>query len=137
MGRVTELQERYYRSPRPATRVMALVIIVALVASGVSFLAWAMLFQSTPKVTSELSSWDIRDDHVVIAYLGVERETQFTEASCRLRAVAADHSVVGEVTVPVTSGPAQQTVEVEIRTERRATSIEKIGCTAPDQPQPR
>ena len=133
---MTDLQERY-RSPRPVTRVVAVVIIVALVASGMSFLAWAVLFQSTPQVTSELSTWEIRDDHLVVAYLAVERDSQFVEASCRLRAIAADHTVVGEVTVPVTDGPVRQSMEVEIRTERRATTVERIGCTAPDQPRPR
>jgi hypothetical protein len=72
-----------------------------------------------------------------VASITVERENQFTEASCRLRAIAADHTVVGEVVVPVTDGPEEQTFEVEIRTERRATTVERIGCTAPGQPRPR
>jgi len=136
MGWVTDLQERYGR-PRAATRVLALVLIVALVASGVGFLAWAVLFQSSPKVTSQLPTWEVRDDHTIVATLSVDRESQFTEATCRLRAISADHAVVGEVDVPVTDGPASQTMEVEIRTERRATTVERIGCTAPGQPQPR
>ncbi|CAA9386408.1 MAG: hypothetical protein AVDCRST_MAG47-2461 [uncultured Nocardioidaceae bacterium] len=133
---MTDLQERY-RTPRATTRVVALVLIVALVGSGVSFLAWAVLFHGDPKVTSEVATWDIRDDHLVVAFLAVSRESQFTEASCRLRAIAADHTVVGEVTVPVTDGPEQQSLEVEIRTERTATTVENLGCTAPDQPRPR
>ena len=133
---MTELQERY-GSPRRTTRVLALVLIVALVASGVSFLAWAVLFQSTPAVTSRLTTWEVRDEHLAVATLSVSRESQFTEASCRLRAIAADHSVVGEVSVPVTDGPEEQTLQVEIRTERLATSVERIGCTAPEQPRAR
>ena len=133
---MTDLQERY-RTPRATTRVVALVLIVALVGSGISFLAWAVLFHGDPKVTSQLASWDIRDDHRVVASIAVDRESQFIEASCRLRAVAADHTVVGEVTVPVTDGPEQQSLEVEIRTERLATTVENLGCTAPDQPRPR
>ena len=133
---MTDLKERY-RGPRTTTRVVALVLIVALVGSGISFMAWAVIFHGSPKVTSELASWDIRDDHLVVAYLAVDRESQFVEASCRLRAIAADHTVVGEVTVPVTDGAERQSLEVEIRTERRATTVERIGCTAPDQPRPR
>jgi hypothetical protein len=136
MGEVTDLQERY-RTPRATTRVVALVLVVALVGSGMSFLAWAVLFHGAPKVTSEIATWDIRDDHLVVAFLAVDRETQFTEASCRLRAVAADHTVVGEVTVPVTDGPEQQSLEVEIRTERLATTVQNLGCSAPGQPRPR
>ena len=30
-----------------------------------------------------------------------------------------------------------QSLEVEIRTERTATTVENLGCTAPDQPRPR
>jgi Domain of unknown function (DUF4307) len=136
MGEVTDLQERY-RGPRARTRVVALVLIVALVGSGISFLAWAVLFHGTPAATSELASWEVRDDHLVVANVAVERESQFVEASCRLRAIAADHTVVGEVTVPVTDGPERQALEVEIRTERLATSVENLGCTAPGQPRPR
>ena len=133
---MTDLQERY-RSPRATTRVVALVLIVALVASGMSFLAWAVLFQSTPQVTSRLAAFEFPDDHRAVANVTIERESQFTEASCKLRAISADHTVVGEVVVPVTDGPTKQTMEVEIRTERRATTIQNIGCTAPGQPRPR
>ena len=136
MVRVTDLQERY-RSPRRTTQVVALVLIVALVASGVGFLAWAVLFQSTPAVTSQLSAWKVIDDHTAVANITVGRESQFTEASCRLRAYAEDHSVVGEAAVPVTDGPEKQSLQVEIRTERRATSVENLGCTTPDQPRAR
>jgi uncharacterized membrane protein YdbT with pleckstrin-like domain len=136
MGLMTDLQERY-RSPRRTTQVVALVLIAALVISGVGFLAWAVLFQSTPSVTSQLTAWKVRDEHLVVANITVGRESQFTEASCRLRAIAEDHSVVGELIVPVTDGPEKQSLQVEIRTERRATSVENIGCTAPEQPRPR
>jgi hypothetical protein len=34
-------------------------------------------------------------------------------------------------------GPEKQTLQVEIRTERRATSIDSGGCTTPDQRRPR
>ena len=136
MGWVTDLQERY-RSPRPTTRVVALVLIVALVGSGMSFLAWAVLFHGTPAVSSQLATWEIRDDNLAVANISVDRESQFVEASCRVRAIAADHTVVGELTVPVTDGPEQQSLEVEIRTERVATTVENLGCTAPGQPRPR
>ena len=133
---MTDLQQRY-RTPRTATRVLALVLIVAMVASGVGFLAWSVLFHSTPMVSSQLTSWEIEDDHLAVGDIVVARESQFTEASCRLRAIAADHTVVGEVTVPVTDGPAEQSLQVEIRTEREATTVQNIGCTAPGQPRPR
>ena len=130
---MTDLQERY-RRPRPVARLVALVLIVALVVSGAGFLAWAVFFQDSPKVTSKLATWDIEDEHLVVANIAVTRESQFTEAMCRLRAIAADHTVVGEVAVPVTDGPAVQSLQVEIRTERLATTVENLGCSAPGQP---
>ncbi len=133
---MTDLQERY-GSPRRTTQVVALLLVVALVVSGVGFLAWAVFFESTPSVTSQLTSWQVRDEHEVVADLTVRRESEFTEASCLLRALAEDHTVVGEVTVPVTDGPEKQSLKVEIRTTRRATSVEPIGCTTPDQLRPR
>ena len=55
-------------------------------------------------------------------------------ATCTLRAYAEDHTVVGELSfTPEAAGRSEQTV----RTERRATSVELIGCTAPGQNRPR
>ena len=50
-----------------------------------------------------------------------------------MRAYAEDHTSVGELAFT----PADGDNEVVVRTERRATSLEKIGCTAPGQPRPR
>ena len=56
-------------------------------------------------------------------------------ASCTLRAFAEDHSTVGELRW--TPGPASGREELTIRTERRATSVEGVGCTAQGQSRPR
>ena len=48
-------------------------------------------------------------------------------ASCLLRAIAEDHTTVGEVAFE----PVDGRNEVSVRTERRATSVELVGCTAP------
>ena len=53
-----------------------------------------------------------------------------------LRAYAEDHSTVGELTF--TPDPSEGRRQVRtMRTERRATSVDKLGCTAPDQHRPR
>jgi hypothetical protein len=57
-------------------------------------------------------------------------------ASCTLRAYATDHTTVGELTFTPDPDEGQRQVQT-IRTERRATSVESIGCTAPGQDQPR
>jgi hypothetical protein len=138
MGDVTDLDQRY-RGPSRTARVLALVLVVALAGSGIGFLGWSVLFQANPKVTSALTMFTVpRDqDHLVIANITVNRDSQFTDASCRLIAIAEDHAVVGELTVPVVDGPEKQSLQVEVRTERRATSVDLVGCTAPGQGRPR
>jgi hypothetical protein len=136
MEDMTDLEQRY-RGPSRASRVVALVAVVAMVVSGVGFVGWSVFFHSTPEVSSRLTSFRIVDEHEVNADIEVARTSQFTEASCRLRAIADDHTVVGEVSVPVVDGPEQRALRVPIRTERRATSVELVGCTTPDQPRPR
>jgi Domain of unknown function (DUF4307) len=136
MEDMTDLEQRY-RGPSRASRVVALVAVVAMVASGVGFVGWSVFFHSTPEVSSRLTAFRIVDEHEVTADIAVARESQFTEAACRLRAIADDHTVVGEVSVPLVDGPEQRTLRVPIRTERRATSVELVGCTTPDQPRPR
>jgi hypothetical protein len=136
MEGMTDLEQRY-RGPSRTARVVALVAIVAMVASGIGLVGWSVFFHSTPEVTSRLTAFRIVDDHEVTADIAVARESQFTEATCRLRAVADDHTVVGEVSVPVVDGPAQRSLRVPIRTERRATGVELVGCTTSDQSRPR
>jgi hypothetical protein len=136
METLPDLQERY-RRPSPVQRGVALVIVASLVASGVGLLAWTVLFQSTPAVTSQLTAFSVADEHEAVANITVGRESQFTDATCRIRAIAEDHTVVGDLSVLVTDGPAKQSLQVRIRTERKATSVELLGCTAPGQPRPR
>ena len=50
-----------------------------------------------------------------------------------MRALAEDKTAVGELAFT----PVDGVNEVVIRTERRATRVEKLGCTSPDQPRPR
>ena len=58
------------------------------------------------------------------------------EATCRLRAFAEDHTTVGELAFTPDPDAGRRQV-VEIRTERRATSVESLGCTADGQKRPR
>ena len=133
---MTDIEQRY-RGPSRASRVVALVAVVAMVVSGIGFVGWSVFFHSTPEVSSRLTTFRVVNEHEVTADIEVGRASQFTEASCRLRAIAEDHTVVGEVNVPVVDGPERRALRVPIRTERRATSVELVGCTTPDQPRPR
>jgi hypothetical protein len=129
------LRERY--GAPAAWRRTALVAASAVVTLAfLGWLAWAVYEHSTPKVTSELETFSIEDDHTATAVLVVTLDSAEVKASCTLRAYAADHTTVGELTF--TPDPAQGRRQVEtIRTERQATSVESIGCTAPGQDRPR
>jgi hypothetical protein len=136
MDPVPDLAQRY-RRPGRLQRMVALVIIGALVVSGVGLLAWSVVFESTPQVQSELTGFEVKDEHAVDATFTVMRKSEFTKASCQLQAISADHAVVGDLDVPVTDGATKRTVAVEIRTERRATAVDLLACTTPDQSRPR
>ena len=99
------------------------------------WLAWAVWAHSTPKVTSALESFSVQDDHTVTAVLVVSLHGNDIKASCTLRALAEDHSTVGEITFTPDAEGGRQTET--IRTDRRATSVESVGCTAPGQDRPR
>jgi hypothetical protein len=108
-----------------------LVVVVFL-----GWLTWAIWLHSTPKVTSQLESFDIVDDHTATATLTVSLHGKDVTATCTVQALAEDHSVVGAVTFhpdPTGSGREVET----LRTDRRATTVESLGCTAPGQNDPR
>ena len=127
----TDLADRYGASSRwrrPAT----IGIAVALAVVSLGWLGWTVWFHSTPAVTSSLVTFDVTSDHETRVRLDVKLADD-VEASCRLRAFAEDHTTVGELAFT----PVDGNNEVVIRTERRATTVEKLGCTAPGQPRPR
>ena len=103
---------------------------------SLTWLVWAIWLSSNPKVTSELQRFSVVDEHQVTAVVAVHLSDDSVRASCTVRALAEDHSVVGEVDLrpDPTRGELQS---VTIRTDRRATSVESLGCTAPGQDKPR
>ena len=112
--------------PQPS----ALAVVLAVV--GLTWLGWTAWFHGSPDVRSEVVTFDVTSDHQVEARVDVQL-ADGVEASCRVRALAEDKTAVGELAFTPVDGPN----EVVIRTERRATSVEKLGCTSPDQPRPR
>ncbi len=108
-----------------------------------AWLAWTTVVHSNPRVSSELVTFDVVDDHTAVATVQVQLSDDLAAglrdgtagASCTLRAFAEDHSTVGELTW--TPGPGSGSTELTIRTERLATSVEGLGCTTESQPRPR
>jgi hypothetical protein len=134
---VTDLSQRYGSPSGTRTKaVVALVVVVA--AAGLSWLVWVMLEHGRPEVQSSMVSFRAEGQHAAVARFDVVRRSADVEASCLLRALAADHTIVGELDVAVgPGGPTTQTLEKSIRTERAATSVDLVGCSTDDQAQRR
>lgn len=134
---MTDLSQRY-GSPS-ATRTKAVVaLVVVVVAASLSWLVWVMLEHGRPEVQSSMVSFRAEGQHAAVARFDVVRRSADIEASCLLRALAADHTIVGELDVAVGPGdPTTQTLEKTIRTERAATSVDLVGCSTDDQLQRR
>ncbi len=127
----TDLADRY-GAPAPWRRPAAVGLAVVLAVVALTWLAWTAWFHGTPGVRSEVVTFEVTSDHQVETRVDVQLGDG-VEASCRVRALAEDKTAVGELAFT----PVDGVNEVVIRTERRATSVEKLGCTSPDQPRPR
>lgn len=134
MSTVDTLATRY-GTPSRGRRglVVAAAVLVAL--AFAAWVAWTVYDGSTPEVTSALESFEIVDDHTATAVVVVSLDDD-VRASCTLRAYAEDHATVGELTFTPEPGQGSRQRQT-IRTERRATSVESLGCTAPGQNRPR
>lgn len=134
---MSDLAQRY-GTDRRLRRPLLITGVVLLAAAGIGWLLWAMLFHGRPLAQSELVSFNVPDEHTAEATVTVVRRTRDVEASCLLRAQAADHSIVGELNFTVdSSAPATTTITKSVRTEREATSVELMGCVADGQSQRR
>ncbi|QWZ08412.1 DUF4307 domain-containing protein [Nocardioides panacis] len=133
----SDLSERY-GTPSRARRPLLVAGVVALAVVALAWLAWVVMFHARPQVTSQIVGFDIDGQHAAVARYTVVRRDPGVAASCLLRASAEDHSTVGELTVPVPPGPAKVvTLSSTVRTERRATSVDLVGCTSAGQRQAR
>lgn len=128
-----------YGAPRPVRRRLFLMALAALAAVFLGWVAWTTWFHSTPRIDSELISFEILSEHEVVARFGTVRAEQSVVGTCTLRAFSEDHTTVGELvfSVPQGTAPLRHTLSQTFRTERRATSVDLIGCTADGQPRPR
>ena len=138
MSQPDSLTERY-GAPSPVARRTLIAVVTVVAAAFLGWLAWVALAAGDPDVTSELVTWDVRDEHAVDTRVDVQLRTDDVVATCLLRAYAEDHTVVGELAFEVTEADVADGTELArvIRTERRATSVESVGCTTPDQSRPR
>ena len=127
--------EGRYGAPSRSGRLVLLAVVSVVVVTFLGWLAWAAWFHATPVVTSDLTAFEVIDEHQATALVDVALADDAAEKDvrCVVRALSEDHTPVGEKSFVPTDGRN----EVAIRTERRATSVELVGCTAEGQPRPR
>ncbi|WP_168929727.1 DUF4307 domain-containing protein [Nocardioides sp. GY 10127] len=124
-----ELAQRYGRRSRWPLVAAAVVVALFVVVAG-GLLTWAAVSSSDPEVQSALVTFEVVDSHETTASVSVSLADGASGVQCVVRAYAEDKTTVGEESfVPTGSGR----IEVSIRTERRATSVENVGCTADGQ----
>lgn len=128
--------EQRYGAPSPLRRRALIGVSVLLALVFGAWLAWTTYVHASPQVTSELETFSVQDENTVTAVLVVNLDSDDVQASCTLRAYAEDHSTVGELTFSPDPSQGRRQVQT-IRTDRRATSVESQGCTAPGQDRPR
>jgi hypothetical protein len=126
------LAERY-GAPPAWRRPLLIAIVVVVVGALAALWTWITVVQSDPKVSSELITSKIVDDHTATAVVRVQWGDGPVDAQCTVRAIAEDKTVVGEATFAPKAGDN----EVSVSTERRATALDNIGCTADGQRRPR
>jgi len=138
MSQQDSLTERY-GAPSPVARRALIAVVVVVAAAFLGWLGWTAISHGDPDATSDLVSFTIDDEHQVTARVAVSIDGEDVVASCLLRAIAEDHTVVGELRFEVTAADVEDSNVLErvIRTERRATSVDPVGCTTADQQRPR
>jgi uncharacterized membrane protein len=130
-GVTTDLASRY-GTPRRGRRLVVLGLVAVLAAAFLVWLAWAAWFHARPPVRSEYVSSEVTGPHEVKAVIEVVLDEDAEDPSCRVRAFAKDHVVVGELAFT----PVDGRNEVVVQTEREATAVDLVGCTAKGQPRP-
>ncbi|MDT0202257.1 DUF4307 domain-containing protein [Nocardioides sp. AE5] len=126
-----DLSDRY-GTRRTGRRPLLIVVCSALAAIFLGWLAWAAWFHGNPEVTSEMPRWTVVSEHQADVVVTV-RIHEAEGVNCKVRALSEDHVVVGEHNFT----PVEGTNEVSVRTERRAATIDLVGCTSEEQNRPR
>ena len=127
MSTPTDLDVRYGK-PAPWRRKALIAASSVLGVVFFGFVLWAATYHSSPDIQSETIRFDVQDDHSVLVRLSVQMNDA-KEPECLVRATSVDKSIVGELTFV----PLQGEQEVVVRTDRRATTGEVVGCRTADQ----
>lgn len=119
---------RYSAKPAWWSKIFIAIFGAVFVALAV-WLVWVIAMKSNPSVSSTMATWKVEDQHSVTVTINVKLDEGAKNPRCVLSAYAEDHFTVGESSFVPSNGMNT----VVIRTEREATSVEAIGCTADGQ----
>jgi hypothetical protein len=122
------IADRYARRPSAGrTSLLAAGALIAVLLVG--WVAWVAWDHGHPKVNSAMDSWTITSPNAVAITVAVKVYDAGSHPVCSARAFASDHSTVGQLQFTPIDG--RQTVTIQ--TEREATSVDWIGCSADGQ----
>lgn len=119
-----------YGTRRPVRRLVMIVVTVLVGGACLGWLAWAAWFQANPAIQAAVAAFDVKGQHRIDATVEIRLRDRFVKGTCLLRASAEDHSIVGEVNVRVEDAAQKYQQVFHVRTERLATTVEIIRCTA-------
>lgn len=122
----TDLAARYATAPS-RWRPLGLAAVGTVVIAFLAWVVWAAVVHSRPAVDADLVSFKVLDPHSATVRVNVVLRDGVV-ADCRLRAIAEDKHTVGDKVF----SPHRGANVVTMSTERTATSIELLGCTAQD-----
>jgi Domain of unknown function (DUF4307) len=127
------LDERYGTPPR-WSRLIIVVVVALLTTAGVTWVIWAGLAHSSPPVSAQLRTYEVRGAHATDVTLVLDR-SDGDAVRCEVYAQSENRTIVGERTIEVPAGdPGTTTVEATIDTERRAVSGALRSCEVTDNP---
>jgi hypothetical protein len=121
------LQQRY-GGARPRRRtpiVLGTMLALALLAWAI----WAGTASGNRPIDASVSSYQVVDTHEIQVKIAAHFRSDDVEGSCLVRATAADHTVVGELSLTADELRAAGRSWISIRTERRATTAEVVRCS--------
>jgi hypothetical protein len=118
-----------YGTDRPGLRRLGIAIGSVLVAALLGWAVWAALDTGSSGVEGDVTSYDVVSSHETRVKVAVHSRDPDTDASCLLRATAADHTIVGELNLTADELRKATGTWIPIRTERRATTAALVRCT--------
>jgi hypothetical protein len=125
---VSDLQQRY-GTPSKARRGTLIVVSTLIGALFLGWLGWAIWFRSNPAIEADIASFDVVSAHQVRIRIQTRFRDESVVGACLFEATAADHTIVGDLTLDVKQMRAAGGAWIPLRTFDRATTVQRLRCT--------